>query len=703
MALGAKLHADGEPEKALAAFEKALLLAPQDVNAASACATLLTIVQRPKAAYKVLLSVESLLMKDADGAANLAIAAEACGDLDKAQKAYNQALQLNPQHLRAMNNVGLIAAATGQWPLATSLARKCLELDPSHAPHHINLVDYLMGAGLEQDAIETTRSALEKFPEYTDLKLRHIVLLALHEDFHAGNDAIKKLDDAGRQSLAIFLNRLFPPPPEESTASPGERSAAPWDAFEIYTSRALAGLQSCQWQNSKAFAENLRAMLASAIAQGAQRDWRHALFHGDMLGLTEGELAAMHGNSAVALTADQKKFLPRFAPRRKTSARRSDARIHVGLALEDLGNASQTLSLIRQLELHDPSRFAIHVYLSTGQADATRAKELRGHAASLVEMSHMPDADAASRIRLDQLDIYIQMQSGAAWRRPSIAAVRVAPVQIHQIARHRRHLEPFFDYSISDTFIHPDKPSQSQSGAVVRLPHSCWLALQPVIAGQSTLSRESYGLPADAFVLCSLMAPSTLDAVTFSVWMKILRALPDAMLWLLECPPATAQQLAQEASAAGVSPARLVFSDDHQGSAPGCMSLADLFLDTLRESNPQGIEAAIASGLPAITLAGNSMVSRLGGSILRAAGLPELVTTDSKDYVAEAVRLGRSRGALAALQRRVEAALSTAPLFDLESRIREFETAWTTMTERSRAGLQPEPFDIPPFSSRPAS
>src|SRR5687767_8860729 len=76
MLRGAQLHASGQLEQALIAFEKALALQADDVNAASACATLLSVLSRPVASYKVLLSVEALLLESADGAANLAIAAE---------------------------------------------------------------------------------------------------------------------------------------------------------------------------------------------------------------------------------------------------------------------------------------------------------------------------------------------------------------------------------------------------------------------------------------------------------------------------------------------------------------------------------------------------------------------------------------------------------------------------------------------------
>ena len=59
MQLGATLHAAGQQAQALGAFEQALTHAPQDVNAASACAALLTELKRPAAAYRTLIQLES--------------------------------------------------------------------------------------------------------------------------------------------------------------------------------------------------------------------------------------------------------------------------------------------------------------------------------------------------------------------------------------------------------------------------------------------------------------------------------------------------------------------------------------------------------------------------------------------------------------------------------------------------------------------
>jgi protein O-GlcNAc transferase len=695
MLRGTKLHAAGQLEQALSAFEHALALNPRDVNTAAACATLLSLLDRPAAAYKTLLSVEDLLMRDADGAANLAIAAEACGDLVKADAAYARALQRDPGHLRSLNNVGILAAASSEWDIAIGLARKCVALEPGHAPHHANLAEYLSGARRYAEALDAVATAVAKFPLDNDLKTRHIVLLAFHGELKQSDAALKNLDAEERRLFEEFLLKLDAPGDAHGRAISQARKLAlqPPDALQIHTGQAFRNIAIGDWRNNDQLVTLLRDAFAKNAADGLNLNWGDAPFYGLLLGMQEDELVPMRSESVNAIDARLKASPPAIAEFRKPAARQ-DGRIRVGLAVQSLDDSRQLPALAQQLAQHDASRFAIHVYAFTPQPGPQSGDVLRPHAESVNELGHMTGAEAAGRMRLDRLDVYVEMASDSPWSRQDIAAMRVAAVQLRQPGLYRQHVPGHWDYSLSDRFIHPDGDGLRQNGAIVRLPHSCWLASAGQPAPADGTSREEAGLPADALVLASFLSPATLDPHSFSVWMKVLRGLPDAVLWLPHCG-AAALNLAREAQAAGVGPARLLFSmrmDRDQALAR--MRHADLFLDTLRLNAAQGLEDALRLGVPAISCAGGSAASRMGGSMLSAAGLPQCVLDSPEAYRAEAVRLGRNPGALQALRERVNAAIASAPLFDLPARVKEWEAAWTVMAERSRGGLPPEAFDV---------
>ena len=473
MLRGTQLHADGRLEQALAAFENALALAPGDINAASACATLLSVLSRPVAAYKALLSVEALLMETADGAANLGIAAESCGDLARAGGAYERALALDANHLRALNNVGLIAAASAQWAQALEYARKCLAQDPGHAPYHVNLCDYLCGARRYADAQAVLEAAALRFPDNLDIRIRSAAVPAFNGDFEKSREASLNFDAATLDYFRDFLGRAIAPAylDHKLRLQQGELP----DARQLYCGQAFEAMTVCDWQGNERLTATLREMLAEALRSGRHRYWRDAQFYGLMLGMDENELAQLRRVSVARISDDLKAALSPFVRRAKPVGRH-DGRIQVGMAVQSLRDERHAHALKRQLALHDGSRFAIHIYSPTRHPEPAHADMLAPHAASVTEIAHMSDVEAAGRMRLDQLDVFVDLTFDTAWCRPELPELRVAPVQLRQLTWHRHNPPRPCDYNMSDTFVHPDGLDLTPYGAVVRLPHSCWLA-----------------------------------------------------------------------------------------------------------------------------------------------------------------------------------------------------------------------------------
>lgn len=699
MRRGIQLHTEGQLEQALAAFESACQLDPENVNAVSAAATVLTALARPAAAYRLLLSLAPRLLEDANGAANLAIAAETCGDMAQARLAYQRALQLDPAHLRSLNNLGLLAATQSQWEMAISYAEQCIALAPAEVTHHHNLADFLAGARRYPQALAVLNAAAQRFPEHLDITVRQVAVLAFNGEFEPSRQLVASLDSAAQDYLKSFLSQALTPADPERSLRPAPPISP--DPLGLFTGQAFEAIAECDWRSNTKLVNVLRESLADSARTGQNRDWRDAQFYGLMLDLQEDELAQMRQVSIQAIASGLGSSLPAFKTGRRTGARSSDTRIHVGLAVPSLRNPRQRLALQRQLMLHDHRRFAIHVYAGTRRPELAYSDSLRPHAASVMETAHLSDAELAARIRLDQLDLFVDMAFASSACRPEITALRVAPVQIRQLTWHRHHPPAPCDYNMSDRFIHPDDLDPAAYGPVLRLPHTCWLAVHGDDSGEPGPLWAPDSLPKEALVLCSRFSPGTLDPETFGAWMQILRALPEAVLYLPDCKPAAAANLEREAAAAGIPVTRLVFAHALEQTSARTRR-PDLFLDPFRFSAAEGLEEALRIGVPALSCAGNSMASRMGGSLLRAAGLPGCVLDCPQAYVDEVLRLSRDAQALSQLREEVRAVTPKSGLFDLPSRIRDWENAWAWMTQRSHDGLAPIAFTLPPLSPAPA-
>jgi predicted O-linked N-acetylglucosamine transferase (SPINDLY family) len=84
-----------------------------------------------------------------------------------------------------------------------------------------------------------------------------------------------------------------------------------------------------------------------------------------------------------------------------------------------------------------------------------------------------------------------------------------------------------------------------------------------------------------------------------------------------------------------------------------------------------------------ITCRGRTFAGRVGASLLSAAGLPELITESLESYRECALGLARSPSALAGLREQLSAARATAPVFDSDGYVRDFEAALFRLWRRS--------------------
>jgi predicted O-linked N-acetylglucosamine transferase (SPINDLY family) len=95
-----------------------------------------------------------------------------------------------------------------------------------------------------------------------------------------------------------------------------------------------------------------------------------------------------------------------------------------------------------------------------------------------------------------------------------------------------------------------------------------------------------------------------------------------------------------------------------------------------------------------VTVAGETLVSRVATSLLTAIGLPELATDTLADYESLARTLARTPARLADVRARLAKVRLDAPLFDTPRFTRHIESAYTTMFERYRRGEAPAAFDV---------
>jgi predicted O-linked N-acetylglucosamine transferase (SPINDLY family) len=107
---------------------------------------------------------------------------------------------------------------------------------------------------------------------------------------------------------------------------------------------------------------------------------------------------------------------------------------------------------------------------------------------------------------------------------------------------------------------------------------------------------------------------------------------------------------------------------------------------------------ALWAGLPVLTCLGSTFAGRVAGSLLKAVGLDELVTTSLEGYEALALKLAQDRAVLASLRDKLARNREIYPLFNTARFARHVEAAYMTMWERQQKGATPQGFAVDPIN-----
>jgi predicted O-linked N-acetylglucosamine transferase (SPINDLY family) len=365
-------------------------------------------------------------------------------------------------------------------------------------------------------------------------------------------------------------------------------------------------------------------------------------------------------------------------------------RLRVGFVSSDFHQHATSFLLAQIFEMLDRSRFEVLLY-SHGPDDgsAMRAR-LKAAADQFHDICGLNNERAAGLVREHQVDVLIDLKGHTGKNRLAIFAYRPAPVQASYLGFPGTTGAPFIDYFIGDAVASPLGHAAHFSEKLALMPHSYQPndRLRPLPA--PTL-RAQHGLPDQALVLCGFNQSFKISAEVFDVWCRLLKRLPDSVLWLLGQNERVVEVLRHEAQARGVDPSRLVFAPrlplaDHLSR----FALADIFLDTWPCNGHTTASDALWAGVPVVTHIGQTFVSRVAASLLTQVGLPELVCEGDAAYEAMVLTLAADAPRRLALRQHLHAARASAPLFDSRQYAQEFGDLLWRMAERHAQGLPPD-------------
>ncbi|MDE3166887.1 MAG: hypothetical protein KGN36_13865, partial [Acidobacteriota bacterium] len=346
------------------------------------------------------------------------------------------------------------------------------------------------------------------------------------------------------------------------------------------------------------------------------------------------------------------------------------------------------------IERHDRTRFEVFGY-SCGPNDGSALRQrLETGFDRFIDVHDVGDEQAARQIHSDQVDLLIDLTGYTRFCRPRILVSRPAPIQVNFLGLLGTMGAEFIDYLIADPFLVPFSQQEFYSEKLVHLKGGWWPGEIHWDITEEARTRTAYGLPENVFVFCCFNTSYKITPAIFDVWARLLRANPDSVLWLGAAGSAVQANLRRELEQRGVRQERLVFAPrEPMADYLARHRHADLFLDTLPYNAVGTAYHALLTGLPVLTCAGETFPARTAGSMLLAAGLPELVAYSIEEYEDRAAQLSRQTDLLGCLREKVRRARS-GMLFDGGRAVRELETALEHMWNKWLQGEAPRPFSV---------
>ncbi|PTD97356.1 tetratricopeptide repeat protein [Pseudothauera lacus] len=362
------------------------------------------------------------------------------------------------------------------------------------------------------------------------------------------------------------------------------------------------------------------------------------------------------------------------------------ARLRIGLVSGGLRRGPIAYFTLGVLHALDRSQIEIIAYPTNDSGDEL-TEAFRAQCDRWQPIRGLDDDAAAARIHADGVHVLIDMAGHGADNRLPVFARKPAPVQVSWPGYFATTGVQQMDWFIGDCVSLPESLRAHFTEQICYLPDTRLCFTPPDDAPDvSELPLLRTAFPTFA----SFQRLSALSDQTLVLWARVLNSVPSARLRLQAREFAYAPTVAAvrtQLQSCGLDPARV----DFHGTSSFADYLAayrdvDVVLDSISFSSAARACEALWMGVPTVTLAGDSLITRQGAGVLHAAGLDGWIARSVDEYVDLAVRAVSRPAELASLRSGMRDRLTTSALCDAGRFSRALEAAFWRMWEVQAGG-----------------
>jgi len=596
------------------------------------------------------------------------------GEIPTALTSFERALTSEPRLVQALNNRVAALYELGKFKDAEAAARNAIDIHPDEAALHVNLGNVLLHTGKARLAVKAFQKALDCDPACPAAHMGLSTLLGESHRLAETLEYIKHEIAVKGESAQRFASLAL-----------AQQAKGDWAATEVTCEKIL----EMQPSNVSALVTLASCLSTRSDHAGAIRLYEKALTENpDMPGIyssiafgatylpnvSTDEVFAYHREWARRFETGDK---PTFTHER---GEQSERPLRIGYVSGDFGTHPVGFLLRDVVRNHDRDQFRIYCYSMMRNNGDHITAAIRENADVWIDALFLSDDELADQIHADGIDILVDLSGHTAYNRLPVFVRKPAPVQATWIGYFHSTGLDNIDYFITDPFTTPAGSKQRFSEAPVYLPHSRFCYAPPDYAPDVA---QSPVLTQGRITFGSFNRADKLVQPVIEAWARILIAVPGSRL-LLKASVFENQKVCDELHhrffACGVDKERVELRGPslHQAMLEQYGEI-DIALDPFPFNGGMTTLEALWMGVPLVTLAGDSVVSRQSASALSNIGLTELIFNDLDSYIQGAIALAHDTARLTKLRSGLRQRMANSPLCQPEQFAQDLETLYRRM------------------------
>lgn len=596
------------------------------------------------------------------------------GRLEEAVGAFEKAVALDPDQAGVLYNFGNALRDVGRLEDAAKKFQKAAAIDPGFTDARFNLGNVFHLLDRQHEAAEIFEELVAANPSDIEAHWKlgfALVRLGRPEDaVPVYNKAIAV--DPNNAETHDFLGGALKKMGKLDEAAGSYRNALSIDPNSVSAHNNLGNTLMEMGKMDEAIACFRKALAINPELTGAEKNILFALLN--VPGITAEELFAEHVRFAENHTRDIVDPAEDL-----TNDADPDRRLRIGYLSTNLRDHPVGINVFPLISCHDRKAFEIFCYVDGGSPDAM-TERFQASVDHWRPTDGMTDADVAAMVRSDEIDVLVCLAGHFDNNRLLVCAQRTAPVQVSFHDGATSGLQEM-DYWLTDNVLHPPETKELFTEELYRMP--VFYQYPPIEDAPpvGTLPADQAGF----ITFGSFNNPAKINDRVIRLWAEILNAVPESRLLLKYKnwydQPSLRDRVVEQFAASEIGQDRIQFAASIETAAEhlGRYDELDIALDTFPFNGATTTYQALWMGVPVVSLAGETFISRAAGSILRHAGLEDMVAETPKAYVACAGDLAGDLARLKALRTGLRERMAASPLCDAPAYARGVEDAYRTM------------------------